>query len=259
MTGLSLAQVSEFSLIIVGLGVAEGHIGAEMLTSTIFLALATITTTSYFIKYDTEIFLKVKPILKIFNEYTEHRSELEYVPSESRHEVVILGYNRLGYSIVHKLASLKKKLLVVDYNPEIIKKLIKIKVPCIYGDIGDVDILDRIGLKKCEMIISTIPDKSDNSLLIKKTRKVNENAIIFVTANKIDEALALYNKGADYVILPHYLGGDHVAFMIEDITQDINIIIKNKIKHIKELQRRRELGREHPFNRMHKKYRPKII
>jgi len=248
LTSISLAQISEFSLIIAGLGFTLGHITNEILTLTILLALTTIILTSYLIKYDTNIYFKLRFPLQIFDQYTEHRSELEYVPDKSKHQVVILGYNRLGYSIVHKLSSMKKRILVVDYNPELIKKLIKIKVPCIYGDIGDTEILDRLNLAKTEMIISTIPDFRDNSLLLRKTREVNEKALVFVTADQIEEALNLYERGADYVILPHFLGGDHVALMLEDITQDITKIIDHKLGHIKELQRRRSLGHEHPFH-----------
>ena len=55
----------------------------------------------------------------------------------------------------------------------------------------------------------------------------------------IDDALELYEKGSDYVILPHFLGGEHVAFMINKLTIDIKQVIKDKNRHIKELKRRK--------------------
>lgn len=251
LTSVALAQTSEFSLILAGLGLTLGHIGQDIYTLAILLALITIIIASYFIKYDSKLYFWFQTPLKIFDDYTEHVSELEYVPPEADHEVVILGYNRLGYSIVHKLAKMKKKLLVVDYNPEVIKRLIKIKVPCIYGDIGDVEILDRLNLEKAEMVISTVPDKQDNILLLRKTRSVNKNAMIFVTGNEIEEALSFYQKGADYVILPHFLGGDHVAMMLDEVTQDLKKVITNRDNHIRILQKRRDLGHEHPFHIFH--------
>ncbi len=77
---------------------------------------------------------------------------------------------------------------------------------------------------------------------------ITKKALIFVTANQVEEALTLYDAGADYVILPHLLGGDHVSILLEDFTGDINKILKTKLKHIDELHRRRELGHEHPMN-----------
>ena len=60
----------------------------------------------------------------------------------------------------------------MDFNPEIIKNLIAEKVPCIYGDVGDIEILERLNLKEASMVISTVPDKNDNLLLIMETKKV---------------------------------------------------------------------------------------
>ncbi len=142
--------------------------------------------------------------------------------------------------------NLKKDVLVVDYNPEIIKKLIREKIPCIYGDTGDIEILERLNLRHAYMIISTVPDKADNMLLIKKTRQVNKRAILIVTANQLEDALKLYDAGADYVIMPHFLGGEHVSVMVEDFTDNVKKIIETKVKHIEELKHRQSLGHEHP-------------
>ncbi len=80
----------------------------------------------------------------------------------------------------------------------------------------------------------------------KKTRQVNTRAIIIVTANQLEDALKLYDIGADYVIMPHFLGGEHVSVMVEDFTDNVNKIIETKVKHIEELRHRQDLGHEHP-------------
>ena len=87
----------------------------------------------------------------------------------------------------------------------------------------------------------------DNILLIRTARKENKNIMIFVTAGQIKEALQLYDAGADYVVLPHFLGGNHISLLIEDFTEDVNRIIEHKMKHIEELKERHALGHEHPL------------
>ena len=144
------------------------------------------------------------------------------------------------------ITKLRKHLIVVDFNPKVIKGLIKKKTACLYGDIGDLEVLERLDLKNASMIISTVPTKQDNLLLIEKTKEANKNAITFVTANQLEEALELYDAGADYVILPHFLGGEHLSLLIEKFSGDVNRIIEKKLSHIKELQERMELGHEHP-------------
>jgi len=242
---ISLAQISEFSLIIVAQGLFLGHVSQEIFSLTVILAVITIVLTSYFIKYEDKVYFKLAGILEVFDKLTGAYGHLEYLPRR-KHEVILCGYNRIGYSIVNTLKKLKKKLLVVDFNPEVIVDLINEKIPCIYGDIGDSETLERINLKGAEMVISTVPMKRDNLLLIKKTKERNKKAVIFVTSTQIENALKLYDAGADYVILPHFLGGEHVSLLIEDFTVDINSIIKTKVNHIEDLKKRRTLGHEHP-------------
>ena len=124
--------------------------------------------------------------------------------------------------------------------------LIKKRVSCIYGDISDMEVLERLPLKKVQMVISTVPSSKVNRLIIEKTKEVNKNAIIYVTASAVEKALDLYDAGADYVILPHFLGGEHVSILIEEFKENINKVIENKLKHIKELKHRQTIGHEHP-------------
>ncbi|MCP3684155.1 MAG: hypothetical protein GY861_15850 [bacterium] len=245
LTSITLAQVSEFSLIIVALGFSEGHISQDIVSLTAIVAVITITLTSYFIKYDQKIYSVLSKHLAFFESISGSTTDLQYLPKE-KPEVVMCGYNRIGYSIYDKLKNLKKQVLIVDFNPELIKRLIKERAPCLYGDVGDLEVIEKLNLQKIEMLISTIPTIHDTMLLIQKTKEVNKKAIIIVTANHVDEALSLYDAGADYVVLPHFLGGEHVSFLLEDFTSDLNKILVTKLRHIEELHKRKELGHEHP-------------
>src|SRR3989338_1236194 len=248
LASVSLAQISEFSLIIVAQGLLLGHISQEIFSLTVLLAIVTIGLTSYFMNFDIAIYLKLKNFLNVFDLLTKGKEkELEYLP-KAKYGVILCGYNRIGFSIVRTLKRLRKRLLVIDFNPEVISKLISEKVPCIYGDIGDLEIIERIDFKKSRLVISTVPTQRDNLLLVKKAKEANEKIVIFVTASQIKEALALYEVGADYVILPHFLGGEHVSLLIEKLSQNINKVIEHKLMHIKELEERHALGHEHPYH-----------
>ena len=96
------------------------------------------------------------------------------------------------------------------------------------------------------MLISTVPGATDNLMLLGAARAKNKKLIIFVTAAEIEEALKLYDAGADYVILPHFLGGEHVSLLVEDFTKNVSNIIKMKLQHIEELKHRQHIGHEHP-------------
>ena len=91
---------------------------------------------------------------------------------------------------VHKrIKKLRKKMLVIDYNPEVVKELIRKKIPCLYGDVDDIEVIDMLNLKEIKMLISTVPDKFDNLMLIKKTKAaITDNT---VTINLVIPALLI--------------------------------------------------------------------
>ena len=184
--------------------------------------------------------------LKIFDFFTTEG--LEYLPTEIKPKIVLCGYNRIGYSILQGLQKMKKKILIVDYNPEVIAEVVKKGYHSIYGEVSDEEIISRMNLRHISMLISTVPRLSDNSLLIRKTREVNRKAKIIVTAMGVEHALELYKMGADYVILPHFLGGEHVSSMITNIRSKKMKLHEEKEKHIEHLEDRKDMGHEHPKN-----------
>jgi voltage-gated potassium channel Kch len=124
---------------------------------------------------------------------------------------------------------------VVDYNPEIIRSLINKRVPCIYGDYMNEEILERINIKNAEMVISTIPEFEDNLLLIKRAKQKNRRITIFIVADRISEALELYKQGADYVFLPQVIGARKGVEIIKKMKTGKIILKDLKKEHIKYL------------------------
>ena len=111
------------------------------------------------------------------------------------------------------------------------------KIHCIYGDIGDEEIIERVNLKNAKIVISTIPNIENTKFLVLKTRQLNKTCTLIVTAYNVEEALKLYDLGADYVILPHLLGGKHASLILEKFHKDFNSLVKAKVNHIEELNK----------------------
>ena len=89
-------------------------------------------------------------------------------------------------------------------------------------------------------------------ILLKEYKKVNAEGTVILTSDKVQGALDLYNEGADYVILPHFLGGDYVSSMIEGYSDNFQNLLKEKVGHINELKDRQTQGIEHPKRQHHK-------
>jgi Kef-type K+ transport system membrane component KefB/voltage-gated potassium channel Kch len=239
--GTTLAQISEFSLIVLGLGVSAGLISGEVLSTLTLTGVITISISTYMIIYSNQFYKKMSNFISIF-ERKEVRKKPKII---KKYDAVLFGYNRIGFSILRKLKKIKKRYLVVDFNPDVISTLSKFRVPCIYGDAYDSDFLDELSLEKIKLMASTIPDFEINMLLVDSIRAVNSDAIIIVRANEVKEAFELYKKGASYVLTPYFLGGEYVAKMIEHFEIDKKDYKKEKEKHMKMLAEIAEKEKRH--------------
>ena len=253
LTAISLSQISEFSLIIAAQGFLLHHISKEVFSISVIIAVFTMAFSTYLINYEDKIYKILQSKLSWVDKLAGDTSDLEYMP-KTKKKVILCGYNRIGYSILRTLKDMKKNVIVIDFNPETIKDLIRKKIPCLYGDISEIETLERLDMKEAEMIISTISDLPNNMLILRKAKEAGSNAKLFMTAVEIEDALRLYDNGADYVILPHFLGGEHASALIKDFDNNINKMIKIKLSHIKELKHRNALGHHHPkHNLVHRK------
>jgi Kef-type K+ transport system membrane component KefB len=236
LTGISLLQISEFSLILAMQGLLMDHISTELFSIIAFIAVVSITLTSYSIKYDKQLYRMISGHIMIFERF----SSTDKIPQESLEEpkgthTVVAGCHRMGYAIAKTLEKAEKEFIIVDFNPERVKTLITEGLPCIYGDIGDIDVLDKLHLRKADIVISTVADEEDSMLLISETKFHNRKTPVIVTVENVRQALELYDYGADYVIVPRMLSGVVVSDIVEGYLKDIHKLENLREKHIKEL------------------------
>ena len=246
--GFTVAQISEFSLILIALGVSVGHLTNEILSLVTIVGLITISGSTYLILYSNKIYPYLSKYLSIFERKKVKGNEQEF----KDYDIVLLGYNRIGYDLLKSFKKLKKKVLVVDYNPETILELSKKGIECRYGDVDDEEFLSELNLTKTKMIASTIPEFEINLLLINKIRQINKDAIIIVISHNIEEANILYKAGATYVIMPHFLGGSHASMMINKHGLSIDNYLQERKEHLKYLKTKKRLGYEHPKAEKHR-------
>lgn len=245
MAGITMAQVSEFSFILLGMGVELGHIRPEASSLVTTVGLITIAGSSYLIINSNKVFEAIKPYISWMGPRNRGK-EPSLGSSETKAQVYLFGYNRIGHDLLLAVHAINKDVLVIDYNPETVRRLQTNGVDCRYGDANDKTLLEDLDLAHAKMVISTIPDMQTNLLLIKTVRKRNPRAIIIGVSHQIDEALTLYESGASYVLLPHFLGGTFAAEMIRKYKFGKTNFHKEKKAHLQYLADHKKLGHEHP-------------
>lgn len=219
LTGLSLSQISEFSLILVFLGNRLGHISEKTVSLITMIGLISFFVSTYGIINSKLIYRIIGKKLNFMERADLKKDEImqdEENLENLKDHVVVVGGDQMGQSIMEALEDLDMEVVVVDFDPVIVKKLKDKKVHRLFGDIADLDIQERAKIDNAKVVISTIPDVEDNSLLLKELRHENRKAKVVVMALDSKDAGVLYKEGADYVVLPHLAGGRQIAKIIQE-------------------------------------------
>ena len=212
MTGVSLAQVSEFSFVLILLAL-EGKVVTNSVVAVVTLsAIITIAVSSYILVFATKVYRKLEKHLKVF-ELKDSSIELN-TGLELDDHVVLIGCGRLGGEILKQLRKQGKQILVVDFNPTIVNFLKEANVSYLFGDITDPDIWEEAKIDKASLVISTVFDFDDTEELLASVKELSSKPIVFVTAAEREWAVAFYKMGADYVVVPRILSGHQVAHLL---------------------------------------------
>jgi len=230
LTSTSLAQLSEFSLIIGMLGVSLGAISPPIFSTVILATIITMSLTPYFIQYGERTYKLFRHPINLFK-FLPIKENLGY-DHEGKKEVLLIGAHRMGALLLKELLRKKSKLVVIDYNPEIISPLIKKKVACIYGDITSPELLHKVKIKNLKMAVSTVPGFEENLYILNEIKKANPKVKVILTGSRISETLKLYEAGADYVITPKVIAGIKIARILHSETPRLKRL---KQKHLRRL------------------------
>lgn len=232
MAGMAIAQISEFSLILATLGMQVGHLSKEVVTLITFVGLITISGSSYFIIYAEKLYPYVQKLLTILEFRKNNAKEKS---KKKQFDIYLFGFNRAGSDLLSTFKDMGYKVAVVDFDPETSQRLPKKFKNYIFGDASNIEFLESLELSKSKMVVSTIPDPETNKLLIKDvTKKKSKTSVILHAHNKKD-ALEYYEAGADFVVLPHYIGVKHTANLIRKIGISSSSFSRRRTLHLKAL------------------------
>lgn len=225
MAGVTVAQISEFSLIVAARGFQLGHINDNTLTIITAVGIITITLSTYLIVYGEHIFKFLSRPLSLFER--EQTIEALLDNFDIKKQIVVIGCHRIGQSIVWNFQ--KHNVLVVDFDPEIIGNLREQGFDCLFGDIQDEEIFEKAGFDTARLVISTSPDLDDNISLIENIKRLDKHPKIVVRSETEQDAEMLYQSGADYVLLPHFTSGHYLGKAIaSDPTMSVLDQLKRK-------------------------------
>ena len=215
LAGLTVAQISEFSLILAALGFSLGHLDKETVGLITLVGLITISASTYMILYSYPIYEKLAPYLTVFERKVPYReAELDHENNTVQTDIILFGLGRFGLVMANNLKDKNFTLLGVDFNPEFVEKIVNQHLNARFGDAEDPEFVSHLPLQQAKWVVATIRDKHTNLALIKTLRQENFTGKIAVSAKDQAEADFYQQQGVDLVLIPYQDAAIEAAYKI---------------------------------------------
>ena len=225
---INIAQVSEFSIVIAFLGLRSHQISNDVLGIVILTFAVTSVVSTYMINsshtIQNAIAVGLKAVgLKDLDAQADAAEE-----DVERHPVVFLGFFRDASSILYEFEhegsveaarEFVSKLMVIDFNPTVMRELRRRGIKVVYGDIAHADTLKHAHIEDAELVVSSITDDilrgTSNLRILRNVRAQSPHARVVLTTDHIPQALKFYEAGADFVFIPRLYSAAAVARLLK--------------------------------------------
>lgn len=175
---------------------------------TVFLILTSVVIVGYAISIITEFILsknnieelKLKRMQKKIDNMTNH--------------IIICGFGRNGKQAAIKLLAYKKNFVVIEKDKDCVEKNQSDEFPFVEGNANEDEILRRAGVERASTLICALPEDADNLFVVLSARQINKDIHIVSRASQEASYSKLKLGGANNVILPDKIGGDHMASLV---------------------------------------------
>lgn len=185
-TGLALAQISEFSLILIALGFSLGQVDSAVLSLITLVAVFTITISSYLILYTERIFPAFQGAMHLFERKRENAVDEER--ESHSYDAIVVGAGRFGSEVVAGLISSGSSVLAIDLDPDALARARELGAETLYGDVADPDFAKMLPIHQTATVVCTAPGRNTNTMLLQSLKSLDYQGGLFLTA--LDNATA---------------------------------------------------------------------
>ena len=222
LAGLTVAQISEFSLIFISMGLALGHVGEEALGLVTLVGLVTIALSVYMITYSHWLYARLDRYLGAFERRgTPREPQGEREHGDGRVNILIFGMGRFGTAMALRLQRRGLEVLGVDFNPVAVRRARELGIPAEYGDGSDPEFVASLPLEGVDWVVSTVP-RHPTGLMHEDSRHTLMQIIrthafrgrIALASHSQAETEELQRRGADCVLEPFQDAADRAVELL---------------------------------------------
>lgn len=222
LAGLTVAQISEFSLIFVAMGVSLGHVTEDALGLVTMVGLVTIAASTYMITYSHQLYAVFEPLLGIFERRGTPREPIEAgAHNASSYRVIIFGLGRFGTAIGLRLKKRGIRVLGVDFNPQAVRRWRDLGLEADFGDASDPEFVAELPFRGAEWMVSTVPThptglshEDTRRTLIQLARSAGFSGRMAAASHSAGDTQILFGAGVDLVLEPFQDAADRAVELL---------------------------------------------
>jgi len=222
LAGLTVAQISEFSLIFIAMGVSLGHVADDALGLVTMVGLVTIAASTYMITFSHHLYALFEPFLGIFERKGTPREPSEAGSHKGRDfGIILFGLGRFGTAIGMRLHKRGVQVLGVDFNPQAVKRWRALGLEAEFGDATDPEFVAELPLRDANWLVSTVPihptglsHEDARRTLIQLGRAAGFTGRVAAASHSSAESDALLRSGADMVLEPFQDAADRAVELL---------------------------------------------
>ena len=224
MCGLTVAQISEFSLILAALGMQLGHIDQGTLSLVTLVGLVTIFASTYLILYSGWLYERMQRWLGFFERsrpYREAAIDGAAPAGLSAKPVILLGVGNYGRELATHLRNRGRSVLAVDFDPDALRHAVRDGCVAVYGDVGDPEVLSQLPLSRAEWIVCSIRERVLGRTVLRLLKEAGYNGPIAVAARSPSDTQSLRAAGATVVLETYSDAAEQAA---ETLTGAVHVL-----------------------------------
>lgn len=210
LAGLTVAQISEFSLIFIAMGLALGHVDEESVGLVTLVGIITIGLSTYMILYSQQLYARIERFLGIFERRVAHREE-KYAGGDfnAPFDVLLVGLGRYGRALYTRFSDAGFKVLGVDFDPDVIRQWKGSGATVVYGDLLDPEMCETLPVDGTKYVVIAVPPheiglthEDPRITLVEALRSRGYAGQIAAIGRSDSDVATLRKKGADIILSP---------------------------------------------------------
>ncbi|MBF0244280.1 MAG: cation:proton antiporter [Planctomycetes bacterium] len=203
LAGLTVAQISEFSLILAALGLSLGHLDQNTVGLITLVGLITISVSTYMILYSHQLYERLAPWLLMFERELPYREIDSPLEGDAHADTLLFGLGRYGSALAANLRERGCRLLAVDFDPATVASHTRDGYNVHYGDAEDPEFIATLPFREIRWVVSTVRDRKINHMLLHALRTQNYSGKVAIATSSAREAHEFEQQGANLTFVPY--------------------------------------------------------